>query len=215
MPLIKRYGLSGVDVWVWKIAETVDELLEMVPAECAAYAVEKFSSKKRCAEWLAVRAMVAQQFGNDVRIVYDLAGKPVLEGVCGNISISHTKGFAVLAFSREAVIGVDVELLSRNVIPLAGQFMQVVPSVAEYGERANFIALLHWCAKEALFKIVGNLGGNFKENIIVAPFEPTTDGSMQLQVVGLGCDACFEAEYCLDDDLLFVLCRGSRGDEKS
>ena len=209
MPLSKQYGFSGVDVWVWEITETVDQLLEMVPAECAAYATGHFASKKRCAEWLAVRAILAQQFGDNVRIAYDSVGKPFLEGMHGNISVSHTRGFAVLAFSRDVVIGVDVELLSRNAISLAGQFMSVVPSVAIYGEKANFIALLHWCSKEALFKIVGNLGGNFKENIAVTPFEPALDGGMQLEVVGLGCTSRFMAEYCVDGDLLLVLCRGS------
>ena len=214
MPLIKQYGLSGVDVWVWKITETVDELLGMVPAECATYAVARFSSKKRCCEWLAVRAIVAQQFGDGVRIVYDRAGKPVLEGRRGNISISHTKGYAVFAFSPDNEVGVDVELLSRKVIHLAGHFMSMVPSVDIYGEGAGFIALLHWCAKEALFKIVGDLGGNFKDNILVTPFEPAADGSMRIEIVGLGCDSRFMAQYCVDGDLLFVLCRGARDDEK-
>lgn len=208
MPLIKQYELSGVDVWVWKITETVDELSGMVPAECAAYAVGHFSSKKRCSEWLAVRAILLQQFGDGVRIVYDRTGKPMLEGRRGNISISHTKGYAVLAFSSENAVGADVELLSRKVIPLAGHFMSVVPSVDIYGERAGFIALLHWCAKEALFKIVGDLGGNFKDNILVTPFEPAPDGYMRIEVVGLGCDSQFMAQYCVDDDLLFVLCHG-------
>lgn len=209
MPLIKKYELLGVNVWVWKITETVDELLGVVPAECAAYAVEHFSSKKRCCEWLAVRAIVAQLFGDDVRIAYDRTGKPVLEGMRGNISISHTKGYAVLAFSPENAVGVDVELLSRKVLSLAGHFMSMVPTVDMYGERAGFIALLHWCAKEALFKIVGDLGGNFKDNILVTPFEPTTDGFMRVEVVGLDCDLRFSAKYCVADDLLFVLCCGA------
>ena len=170
MPLIKQYELLGIDVWVWKITETVDELSGIVPAECAAYAVEHFPSKKRCAEWLAVRAIVAQQFGDGVRIAYDRAGKPVLRGRHGNISISHTKGYAVFAFSREAEVGVDAELLQREALSLAGRFMQVVPTVEMYGERAGFIALLHWCAKEALFKIVGDLGGTFRDNMLVTPF---------------------------------------------
>lgn len=214
MPLIKQYELSGVNVWVWKITETVDELSAMVPAECAAYAVGHFASAKRCAEWLAVRAMVALQFGSHVRIVYDRAGRPLLEGARGYISVSHTTGYVVLAFSREMEVGVDAELLQREALSLAGRFMQVVPTVEMYGERAGFIALLHWCAKEALFKIVGDLGGNFRDNMLVTPFEPAPDGGMWLEVVGLGCDLRFPAQYCVDGDLLFVLCRGARDDEK-
>ena len=31
MPLCGQYKLAGVDVWVWNITETVDELLGLVP----------------------------------------------------------------------------------------------------------------------------------------------------------------------------------------
>ena len=77
MPLLGKYTVAGVDVWVWKVTETLDELLPMVPDECAAYALDNFSSRKRRTEWLAVRAAVAQLFGDGVRIVYDAAGKPL------------------------------------------------------------------------------------------------------------------------------------------
>ena len=104
MPLCRQFQLSGVDILVWKITETVDELLQMVPADCASFALEKFTSKKRCSEWLAVRALLVQQL-DGVRIVYDAEGKPSLDGYCANISISHTDGYAVVALSRNGEIG--------------------------------------------------------------------------------------------------------------
>ena len=75
------------------------------------------------------------------------------------------------------------------------------------GER-NFVALVHWCAKEALFKIVGDLGGNFKDNIHVAPFEVAENGQVQLALVGLDGvgDGKFVAGYSVLDELLVVLC---------
>ena len=208
MPLLRQYESAGVDVLVWKITETVDGLLGMVPAECAALAKDKFTSEKRCREWLAVRAMVSQRFGEDVRIGYDESGKPCLNGMGGCLSISHTDGYAVMAYSRNKEIGIDVELVSRNVMSAVTRFM--LPDVLDAyqsGER-NFVALVHWCAKEALFKIVGDLGGNFKDNIHVAPFEVAENGQVQLALVGLDGvgDGKFVAGYSLFDELLVVLC---------
>lgn len=208
MPLLQQFESAGVDVWVWKITETVDALLEMVPAECAASAMKKFASEKRCREWLAVRAMVSRRFGEDARVVYDDAGKPCLDGMGGYFSISHTDGYAVMAYSRNKEIGVDVELVSRNVMSVAARFMQLdVLDAFQSGER-GFVALVHWCAKEALFKIVGNLGGNFKDNILVGPLAVAENGQVQLSLVGLdgvGEDK-FVAGYSVLDDLLVVLC---------
>ena len=209
MPLQRKLCRDGVDVWVWKITETADELSLLVPGEQACYARETFASEIRRAEWLAVRAIVAQQFGDKARVVYDVAGKPSIEDVAGYISVSHTKGYAVVAFSRECEVGVDVELVSRDVLPVAGRFMpaeslDVFPSV----ER-NKVALLNWCAKEALFKITGDLGGNFKDNISVGELGSGERGRVTLTLTGVDClgEPLFVADYSFCEELLVVLCR--------
>ena len=141
--------------------------------------------------------------------MYDVAGKPSIEDVAGYISVSHTKGYAVVAFSRECEVGVDVELVSRDVLPVAGRFMpaeslDVFPSV----ER-NKVALLNWCAKEALFKITGDLGGNFKDNISVGELGSGERGRVTLTLTGVDClgEPLFVADYSFCEELLVVLCR--------
>lgn len=209
MPLQRKLCWDSVDVWVWKITETADELSLLVPGEQACYARETFASEVRRAEWLAVRAIVAQQFGDKARVVYDVAGKPSIGDVASYISVSHTKGYAVVAFSRECEVGVDVELVSRDVLPVAGRFMpaeslDVFPSV----ER-NKVALLNWCAKEALFKITGDLGGNFKDNISVGELGSGERGRVTLTLTGVDClgEPLFVADYSFCEELLVVLCR--------
>ncbi len=213
MPLYRQFELAGVDIVVWKITESVDELLGMVPAECASYALVKFRSERRCAEWLAVRAIVARWWGDAARVVYDSAGRPSLDGVGQNISISHTKGYAVVAFSSANAVGVDVELLSRDVVAVAGRFMSAGMLEDVLPEKKNFVALVHWCAKEALYKIVGDLGGDFKDNIYVGEFQPRDEGRVAVTMVGLdGYDGVgFFADYAVLDDLLIVMCHGRNG----
>ena len=209
MPLAGLYNLGGADVRVWKITETVDELALLVDEECAAYARAMFPSGKRCAEWLAVRALVARQFGGQAQIVYDDAGKPSLEGAGGYLSISHTDGYAVIAFSQECEVGVDVELVSRNVLSASRRFMPQGALDALPPAERNRAALVDWCAKEALYKIVGDLGGNFKENISVECPAVEESGRFALSLVGLDYagELLYVADYSFYDDLLVVLCR--------
>ena len=209
MPLTVQRGWDGVEVWLWKITETADDLSCLVPGEQARYACEKFRSMKRRTEWLAVRAILAQMFGGQGRIVYDGAGRPLLDGVAGYISVSHTDGCAVVAFSRESEVGVDVELTSRDVLPVAGRFMPAEKLGIYPSAKRNRVALLNWCAKEALFKITGDLGGNFKENVSVGGFELGERGRVALSVVGVDCpgEPLYVADYSFNDDLLVVLCR--------
>ena len=206
MPLFRQYEMGGVEVSVWKITETFEELLALVPKECADACLENFASEKRRMEWLAVRVMVSGLFGPDARVVYDVAGKPSIDGFDGAFSISHTDGYAAIACSRDSEVGLDIELASRNLLTVAGRFMQRELLDGMLADEANRVALCHWCSKEALFKITGNLGGNFKENISVACPVVEECGSFPVEVVGLGCDASFVADYRFDEDLLLVLC---------
>ena len=209
MPLLEQYELSGVRVLAWKVTETVEELQGMVLPSLAARACKEFASEKRRTEWLAVRALLRSSLGDDVHVVYDTAGKPSLEGIEGDISISHTDGYVAVALSTCGGVGVDIELLSRNVMPVAARFMSVDLLETLQPDERNFVALVHWCAKEALYKIVGNLGGNFKDNISVGAFEPSDEGRVSLALVGLGDvgDRAFVADYAVVEELLVVLCR--------
>ena len=209
MPLLKQYELSGVRVLVWKMTETLEVLQGMVSSSLVAQACEEFASEKRRAEWLAVRALLSNCLGVDACVVYDAAGKPSLEGFDGEISISHTGGYVAVALSTCGSVGVDIELLSRNVMPVASRFMSVDSLESSHSDERNFVALVHWCAKEALYKIVGNLGGNFKDNISVGAFQPSCEGRVPLALVGLGNvgEDSFIADYSVLGDLLVVLCR--------
>ena len=73
----------------------------------------------------------------------------------------------------------------------------------------NRAALVDWCAKEALYKIVGDLGGNFKDNILVDGFGLEDEGRVALSLVGVDCpgELLYVADYSFYDDLLVVLCR--------
>jgi hypothetical protein len=71
------------------------------------------------------------------------------------------------------------------------------------------VALVNWCAKEALFKITGDLGGNFKDNISVGELGEGETGHVALTLMGVEYpgEPLFVADYSFCEELLVVLCR--------
>lgn len=209
MPLYREFKFGNATVAVWKITETSEELLSMLPDEYAACSVGLCNGQRR-AEWLAVRILLAGLCGTCARIVYDGNGKPLLEGATGYISISHTKGYALLAYSVEEPIGIDVELLARDVSFAACRFVNDEYLASLPGKECNVYVLAYWCLCEALFKLVGNVGGTYKENVYVKPYAMEAQGTIEVSLKGtsVASDTDYCASYVNDGELLIVLIPG-------
>lgn len=207
MPLLCKYDECGVSVAVWELRETSEELAAMIGNEALySYAREHFSSESRRCEWLAVRLLLSQILGSSVIIEYTSSGRPFIAGG-REISISHTKKYAVLALSYTTPVGVDIEMRSRSTQKTRSRFMSDRELNAIGDADAELVSLIHWSVKESLFKICGNLGGNFRDNIFVEPFVPAESGCLNLSISGLGMhDAHFSATYHVNDDYILTLC---------
>ena len=212
MPLCGKYVCGEASVAVWEITETVGELQTLLDAPEAS-CVENFQSTERRCEWLAVRLLLKCMCGADARIVYDAAGKPFLEGGGACISVSHTKGYAALAVSRTCPVGLDIELAAREVGAVARRFMREQELVSVPASLHNAAKLLRWVASEALFKITGDLGGNYRDNIVPDKFLPACSGVFSLSLVGVPCASSgYSVSYLFDGPLLIALCREGAGE---
>ena len=76
---------------------------------------------RRQIEYLTWRALVYRELGA-VRIGYDRAGGPVLEGSPLHIGVSHCSGYAAVAISENRC-AVDIELRSRDFSRAAARYM--------------------------------------------------------------------------------------------
>lgn len=205
MPLCGRYICGGVSVVVWKIEETV-ECLQALLSSPEAGEVARFSSLERRREWLAVRLLLARLCGVDARIVYDAAGKPSLARGGSYISISHTDGYAAVALSADYPVGLDVELSTRVVGGVYRRFMREEELDGVPRELCNAAKLIRWTASEALFKLTGNLGGNFRDNIVLEKTIPAREGVFSLSLAGLPeAGDEYSLSYLFDGDLLLAL----------
>lgn len=210
MPFYKKYQKENAAVALWRIEESKEELSFLVGSETMSeLAALGYGSDKRRVEWLAVRVLLAHLFGEAVRLKYHGDGRPFVEGFSGDISISHTSGWVAVAISADGRIGVDVELRSRNALNAASHFVRDEQLQAIESSSPNEAALLCWIAKEALFKVVGNLGGNFKENISVAPFKMCEEGIIPLSIVGLPSypERQFNVSYFFENEIAVAVVR--------
>ena len=206
--------IDGIRVVVWHVTEEYEELLSMLPDADSVQneAEQQFSSEFRRVEWTAVRVLLYTVLDRQVHINYNDQGAPLLPDYEGlHISISHTKGFVAIALSESDVVGIDVEQIER--LDTTNQFddKEKMPRVEKVRSRfmgndeyAETIVgmLLHWSAKETVFKVLGREGVDFHDDLKVQPFDETKyKGDLQLD--DLKEDDTYTIYYKVFDD--FVL----------
>lgn len=207
MPFYREFSFGDISVSVWNITESADELLSLSIGDYAAETAALRDGQRRT-EWLAVRLLLERVCGVTASIVYNAAGKPSLRGTQGYISISHTRGFAVLAYSPYVPLGVDVELSGRNAMAAARMFVNDESSISLSGRDVEAKTLVYWCACEAIFKVVGDAGGSYKRNLFAKPFEFMSPGEIVVSLKGIPNipQRDYVVKYLCEDNLLIALC---------
>ena len=169
-------GLIGVRKIVGKPEDLLNLLPEKQQIEAKKY-ISKIRSERRIVEWLTTRVLLFELMGEDKIIGNRLDGRPFLMDDSRKISISHTKDYAAILLHKHYSVGIDVEAISDRVSKLAGKFI----SVDEYIDPSQKVIhqLLHWSAKETMFKIMEENEIDFKEHLRIQPFTLQRKGVIQ------------------------------------
>lgn len=136
MPLIDIRQLSpGVRLGLWAITEPADT--------------------PRLRERQAVASLLTAMTGDDsLTIGHEESGKPFVCPPSSQaplpraISVSHTRGYAVLMLSDGVAVGVDIEYRSDRVERIAARFIRPDEEAVTTDDK-----LLVWSAKEAVYKL--------------------------------------------------------------
>ena len=161
MPLFREINCGQGWGGIWKITETFDELCDMLPH--SAYYREhasRFAAERRRLEYVAVRLLIFTLTGEELQVEYLPSGRPFFRG--RKLSISHTFGYAAGLFSEEYEAGLDIEVFSERIVKLKERLIG-----PEEAAETTYEILLHWSAKEAVFKILDEEGIDFRENLTV------------------------------------------------
>lgn len=182
MPLYRTYKQKDLTVGVWKVDETIEQLRSMFH-QFSIYEedFERFKAEKRKLEWLAVRVLLKELLGEEKKIVYLPFGKPCLEDGSACISFSHTPGYVAVAIHPSAEVGVDIELYGTRVQRLASRFVREDEQVSVASGNEIYALLLHWSAKETMFKLMEEEAVDFLDHLRIFPFTLQESGVMEAQ----------------------------------
>jgi len=123
---------------------------------------------RREAERAAVAGLLAR-LAPGATLVHTADGAPALPGSGLNVSISHSATMAAVAVDPCRRVGVDIEGHDR-----AGQIARVAPRVLSPVELHGYAGRLveAWTLKEALYKIAGDPGIDWRHALPIPPSPP-------------------------------------------
>jgi len=206
MGCITKHYLNEFSVLgVWKIEEDINTLLEAVVLDNDdKKRYRGFSSNSRKLEFLSVRALLSEILGKDARIVYNKNNKPFLKDGSHFISISHSHKLTAILLSTNEKVGIDLEYMSSNIGAFAFKFLNRKEKITKNRQNQKYHYYLHWCAKEALYKICDKEGISISKNIIIEPFEVNDSGEIKGAVHTDKINDSFDLYYTKYDNYAIV-----------
>lgn len=150
MPLFLNEEIfPDVRLGIWAISESSDDFGALSPyVESSRSEFNAlYKSEQRKCEVLAVRLLIKEIIGDNVQLLHQDNGKPYLSSGM-NISISHTRGFAVIIVSHSKQVSVDIEYFSNRIERIRSKFMR-----DDENASSQVKLLMHWCAKETMYKL--------------------------------------------------------------
>lgn len=187
---------------IWKVEETNEDLLSMLDRkEWLDDALSAIStSRKR--EMLATRVLLKELLGQEKLICYYDSGKPYLDDRSYNISISHTKGYVAIALHKQHTMGLDIEQCTDKIFRVKDRLITRYDFIDSKNEQIHL--LLHWSAKEAMFKYLNAEGVDFRRNLHIEPFTPKDRGIFLTSESRTEDRQQFNAHYIVEEDFVLV-----------
>ena len=123
-----------------------------------------------------------------------------------SISISHTKSYvAVLLGTRDKEVGIDIEQYGEIVLRVAHKFMREDEEASLFRGTEIWSLLLHWSAKETMFKCMNASDVDFREHMRVLPFSVGESGIFSAEEYRTAEKRKFAIHYYLSSDFVLTL----------
>ena len=182
MPVFKQYTESSYKWGIWKASESLEELLALLPhKEKYEEGIGKFTAVSRKLEWLAVRVLLYTMLGEEKGYVAVLLGEPGKR------------------------VGIDIECYSERVRKVAHKFMREDEKKSLFKGTETWSLLLHWSAKETMFKCMNASDVDFREHLHVIPFTPDEQGVFSAAEYRTAEKQIFQIYYYLFSDFVLTL----------
>lgn len=152
--------------------QAMDQLDFLSFREKLSYANISHHEKRK--EWASSR-MAIKEAMDALNIPYpgffkDEHGKSQVMKGGGQVSLSHTQGYAGAIFHRDLPVGIDMDWVREKILRIGFRFLD--QKELDFLEKDPVHYTMAWSAKESIFKCQGKKGVSFRENILLEPFEP-------------------------------------------
>jgi phosphopantetheinyl transferase len=114
-----------------------------------------------------------------VKIAYDPNGKPLLDPPSHHISVSHAGVFAAAVYSEKQRVGIDIEQVRERIVRVKERFLSEHELVHVSGDTSLDRLYVYWGGKEALYKLRGVPGLDFRNEIQIHPFDYLCDENQE------------------------------------
>ncbi|MDR2037229.1 MAG: 4'-phosphopantetheinyl transferase superfamily protein [Bacteroidales bacterium] len=205
--LINMEVEEGCRLGLWEVSEDYDTLFNSVYLnEDDIQRLNGFKNLSRKVESLSVRALLQLMTKPDARIVYNDSRKPYLADDSFNISISHSYCYTSILLGKDKTVGIDLEYMSHNIERVAHKFINDREVITLDPEKRKEHLYVHWCAKEALYKICDKEDINFQKNLTIKPFDIAKMGDIVGVVQNNLRNEEYRMHYFLENNYALVFC---------
>ncbi|MDR2954054.1 MAG: 4'-phosphopantetheinyl transferase superfamily protein [Prevotella sp.] len=198
----KGYITPSTLIGIWKIEESRDDLLSLLQYHEWVQNIYPIKSESRVLEILSARILIKELIGEEKEVYYNNTGKPFLSDESYHISVSHTKGYVAVAVNKENAIGLDIEHISEKIRRVRSRVIGEDEYIDEKNELIHL--LLHWSAKEAMFKFIDAEGVDFLHHLFVDRFTPDNAGMFKASEKRTDKNLRFNAYYQVERDFVMV-----------
>jgi len=153
-------------LYLWNITESLTGLLSLL-TKSASNEYLRYRSPEHQKQYLAKKILL-QYLSIEDKLSYLDSGKPVLNNN-QHISISHSGNWVVISIASQET-GIDMESANPKLLKIASKFVH--PSeknIFETGKTEDLQFI--WTAKESIYKLAGQKGLSFKNDIILHQFD--------------------------------------------
>ncbi len=195
MPLVYQQNINATTkIAVWHITETEDFFLKRVSLQ------REIGNSNQRLQYLAGRFLLKELYPDFPVNLIQIAdtNKPFLEKDLFNFSISHSGDYATALVSITLRVGVDVELLNRQIERIQHKFMyaeEVEMLNKQCTMPINQALTLYWSVKESVFKWWAKGAVDFKDDVVIKLITGLPESGI------VHCD--FKNKYKLDVQYLF------------
>jgi len=156
---------SGAQLSRWQITESRDQLAQMYNQIWGdAFDIRTYEEGSK--HKISARNLIASTFPNHT-LKFSEHGKPLLSPATAHINHSHAGDFTVLINHPTRSVGVDIEQIRPQLHRIYKRFCNDF-ELNWLGENPSLdVLLLIWCAKEAMYKAIGQKGTDFRIHLQV------------------------------------------------